>query len=843
MVDDLTVLLVGDGEPNEKLFEQLEKKDLSVEISALEEFPSLLALVEPHLVIQVGTKGAEDTVRILKESEEVRRVRLVIVAPRDDLNDLRKLDRTVVISLLADDIAPSVVAARVTMLAKKGPEKSEGIPSRAPRPPESPKATAPQPTAAKLAAPKPAAPKPAVPKLAAPQPAAPKAVVPSPANPEAAPSKKPVIPRATSLKPTPAPEPPAQHAAAPRQDAPAPVDAPEPEFGFDAESAEELTVAFDAPLPSMALKPAGAPPRVLVADTDVTRADYIACALRERGIIARIVPLDVAATHWALVRDFAPTVLLGDATSLNGTGQVWLQLLQADQALKRAKLVSIPFERVFSLDTAEVNLRTLIPHIPQLSADIKNEAKPTRGPTPPPQPKEAEAKDKREESSPEAPPPIEDDDDQFERMTVTHPVDVPEEARSSLPPSLPGAGILEDRGRQASIADIDELDVLDSVAPSHPSAHDAAAIPDSVPHHHTSRSAPTLLEGNKRLSERPRVTSRPPPAKSSGVFKVVLFLLVLGLGGVGTWLALGNEILGFSFPSMKGTKTQGTPKGAPGPVTPPAPSPADAERDVPPIEEEPADPLWVIPPKEPAKTCEELVTNLDVLKVGGIQQATLSWNQARQKMVLGDLDRAQVLMCEAVLLHEESLALEGLVSLYVTNRQPEQAARWIELALKVRGDRIKTLEVLGDVHSIRGKVDEAKKAFADALKVETSDQKVLDAVAEKTANEAESHLRAGAIAQAELLFRRAATLSPTNAKAAAGMAASHAAAGRTEGAQLWAEKTLNLDPENPVALVVQAGLVTEGGDSDRAIELCRRALKVDPTYPPAHALLRQLEGE
>src|SRR5690606_26571421 len=123
MVEDLTVLLVGDGEPDEKLVEQLEKKNLGVEISSKKEFPSLLALVEPHVVIHTGTEGAERTAAILKETEEVRRVRLIVLAPREELADLRQLDRRVVVSLLATDIAPSVVAARILMLAKKGPDK------------------------------------------------------------------------------------------------------------------------------------------------------------------------------------------------------------------------------------------------------------------------------------------------------------------------------------------------------------------------------------------------------------------------------------------------------------------------------------------------------------------------------------------------------------------------------------------------------------------------------------------------------------------------------------------------------------------------------------------------
>lgn len=901
MVEDLTVLLVGEGEPDETLFEQLEKKNLAVEISAPQEFSSLLALVEPHLVVHLGKEGAENTVKILKEQEEVRRVRLVLVAGRDDLPDLRRLDRAVVVSLLADDIAPSVVAARVLMLAKKGPDKS-GRPNRIAKPPaaapssqKSPPTTAAKPaptTAAKPAPAKipqaiPAPPKtppaiPAPPKAPPAKPPEPKPAprpAPPPAPPKSAPasppsmSKRPAIPRATSAKPVqPTEKKPAaaQSAAVPAPPLPAPVAATNENeeitsHGFDADSAEELTVAFDAPVPEAAKVPSG--PRVILADTDMTRADIIACALREAGVETRIVPLDAAATHWALVREFGPTIALGDSAAFNGPGQVWLQLFQADQALKKAKIVAVPFSTLFNPHNGRVGLRTLVPQIPQLSGELPSEAKPTAGPTPPPQSnkteepppapvsapqpssKESEHEDRQHEDRQHEDRQRDDhddeeDDDEFERMTVARPVDflVPEEARSSLAPSPP-SGILDDRSRQGSIADMEDLDVLDAVPPSHPSAKDPDSIPDGVPHRHTSRSAPTLLEGNPRLSSRSPPPNSKPPSKSRTGLKLFFFLVLVGVGGVGTWLAMGHEIAGFKLPSLRGTVP--SPATAPPPAQEAKPDPKEtAEPTDAPLETgEPGDPLWVVPPAKPVQSCEELVTNLEDLKAGGIQQATMSWNRARQKMVLGDLDSAHVLMCEAVLLHPESLALEGLASLYVTKRDPGKAQHWLDRALEARPDRTKTLKIQGDIYSLQGRIDEAKKALADSLKVSVDDQKTLSAVAGNVAAEAEQQWKGGATAQAELLYRRAIAMDPQNATAAAGMAASHAASGTAEGAQLWAERTLSLDDGNPVALVVQAALATEGGDADRAIELCKRALKRDPVYAPAHQLLQELESE
>jgi tetratricopeptide (TPR) repeat protein len=306
---------------------------------------------------------------------------------------------------------------------------------------------------------------------------------------------------------------------------------------------------------------------------------------------------------------------------------------------------------------------------------------------------------------------------------------------------------------------------------------------------------------------------------------------------------MGRDIAGFKLSSLRKHTPPAQPVRARDLSPKPTPDSGDGTEQPTSESEELSDPLWVVPPDKPVQTCEELVTNLEELKPGGIQQATLSWNRARQKMMLGDLDAAHVLMCEAVLIHPESLALEGLASLLVTKRAPEKAQRWLDLALEARPDRTKTLEIQGDIYSLQGRIDEAKKALADSLKISVDNQKTLEAVAENVVAEAELQLKGGATAQAELLYRRAIAMSPNNATAAAGMAASHAASGTAEGAQLWAERTLSLDDGNPVALVVQAALATEGGDDDRAIELCKRALKRDPVYAPAHQLLKNLEGQ
>jgi tetratricopeptide (TPR) repeat protein len=250
--------------------------------------------------------------------------------------------------------------------------------------------------------------------------------------------------------------------------------------------------------------------------------------------------------------------------------------------------------------------------------------------------------------------------------------------------------------------------------------------------------------------------------------------------------------------------------------------------------------LWIVPPTGSILSCEAAVPNLAELKAGGEQQANLSWAKARQSLVLGDLDKALVSLCEAVLLQTDSLALEGLASVYVSKRAPDMAKKWHDLALAARPDRGKTIEVGGDIQSLLGNVTGARDAFAKALGLDPHDQRTLNIIAANNIADAEKQRRAGALTQAELLFRRAASLNPDSTDAAAGMATTFAALGDTKMAQRWAEHTLKLDSGHHIALVVLAAIATEAGDKDRAKALCNQAIERNPNYLPAHQLLKSL---
>lgn len=149
MSDDLTVLLMGTPAPSEQLKSLLEKQRVFGDHAKLGELNNMVRLADPALVVHFGKEGAQDAVALLKDQPVAGRVRLVVVANRSELTELRKLDREVVASLLATDMPDSVLAARIAMLAKKrGDTGLRDMPSTAPPPAASAPTAAPPPTAA-----------------------------------------------------------------------------------------------------------------------------------------------------------------------------------------------------------------------------------------------------------------------------------------------------------------------------------------------------------------------------------------------------------------------------------------------------------------------------------------------------------------------------------------------------------------------------------------------------------------------------------------------------------------------------------------------------------------------
>ena len=805
MAEELTVLLVSAIEPDENLVAQLEKQGVFAEQCLPEELSNMLALVEPSLVVQLGAPGAAEVTELLKTTSNVRRVRLVIVAARKEIPELRKLDRAVVVSLLATDIAPSVVATRISMLARKGPGKTD-----------------PPPDVAEL--PHPPAP-----------PGPPRAVSKKPLNPisnPASPLGPGTLEKPAAKKTLPRAAPPPAAGAAPSPGGQAadhgdktPIPAARKRSSSTSDQEETPPEPAPASIDVVAVSLKDAKPRLALADGDISRADLIACALREAGISARLVPLEAAATRWRLLRSFRPNILLADSNALQGKGRVWYQLFQADEELRRAKVVSIPFERLFNEETGSVNLRTLIPQIPQLSRaslppvddedeDEDEDERPTLIHEPADGPSDKDSDDTDRLNFAEAPPEFEDETQAFDMSNLASEVDAKFAAQAAQ------SAASETKSPATEPAPIEARVNTDP-----------AAIGRSAPL--SLAQLPPIEEPPSEQSLSTSTISNHPPEKRSGRWLLVAAALLVAGGVLFAWKK------GALDARVPAPTSQAAPITEPPPVKAPAPVAPVVEKKPELTEEQKR---WFLPEQEPVPTCTELVPNLDELSKGGIQQATLSWDRARKTMVLGDLEKAQVFMCEAALIHPESLALEGLAGLYVSKRAPNQAMEWTKKALAIRPDRRKTQELEGDVLSLLGRPAEARAKWIEALKIDDK-QKTLDLIAAQYVTDAEFQLKGGAVSRAERLYRRAATLSPENAEAAAGLASAFFAADNVVAAKAWADHALSIKPGFSKALVVQADLLNATGEKEKALALYQEILKTDPGNARAHQQIFKLEQE
>ncbi len=774
--DSTTVLLVGEVKPDDKLIEELEKQDVIVEVAQCAELESLLTLVEPALVVQIGKAGTVATVNLLKKQENTRRIRLVVLAARLELPELRKLDRSVVLSLLATDIAPTVIAARVTMLAKKSQTKSQ----------------TPPPVAVKERAPAPS-------HLLA---------------------KKPLSGHAPN----------------------------KPEGDF-LKSGDTLDISVQSPTPSqlvasnaLTLNPGAVVPKELtklapkkletkatqeqkeetprgthiaLADTDTTRGDLIASALRAAGLATRLVPLDPGATHWSLIRDFAPTVLLADDRALRTTGQVWHQLFQADKALKKAKLVTLPFGRIFNDQDGSVNLRTLIPHFPELS---KVATKKIIAPSTTLATNEHNAgsvtSSSALQSEIESPCDEAEDESVNDRATLIQPDDFPP------PEALRPASIAPPPQGTEEEVELDESLELESIRPQEMGPH-----------------APGITPAPVARTVSPRKTKSTTLAWGAAAAALLL--------GFGAWYALKAP----TNIRVRAASSSITKKSAlPLPTSTPETLRAKEDKEealvnakLKELEKSAKNSLWTTTAPSPVPSCSSLVPHLKELSKGGLQQATLSWKKARKNLVLGDLDKAHTFMCEAALLHPKSLAIEGLSQLYLMKQDPIQAKEWIVKALSVRPDRSKTKMLSGDVESQLGNIEEARAIWLGTLKVKTTDSKSLALIAAKYVEDARPKLRSGSISGANILYRRAAILHSKNIAALTGLGATCLAAGQTKSAKAWAEKALTFDKGSAGALVVLADIAAQENRVPEAIVLYKKALETAPNNRRSHQQLYKLD--
>lgn len=252
----------------------------------------------------------------------------------------------------------------------------------------------------------------------------------------------------------------------------------------------------------------------------------------------------------------------------------------------------------------------------------------------------------------------------------------------------------------------------------------------------------------------------------------------------------------------------------------------------------PLDPLLV--EEAEVKGCDALLEGFEQQMVDPVQEASLAWKDAREAIVKGNLALAERKMCEAVQLHKESAALEGLAMLYLTERAPKRALGYLERAEATRPETMELINLRGDILSQLGDAEGALAAWLKALKLEPDETARRRAAAREFDKQGQGHLRRGAVPQAERWFRRAAALDPTNILALNGLAEAFLQTERFAQAETMARRALDISEYNPQAHVVLGDVARQAGDLAAAKASYERALQVRSDHWVAKARLREL---
>lgn len=706
MNTESTVLLVSTREVPAHLPADLEAAGVFVETTGLNELSQVFEVTCPDLIVHWGAEGFDDVAVFAAKGPEAKRVRMVVVAERSKLSEVRKANRSVVASVLADDMPGKALVERIVSLARRSSQNSQVVAN------------------------------PLVAAKSISNGARPLAITRPPAR---AP-----LTQLSSLRPTPSL-------------------ARQPEVRADQRplfTDDDVTRIATVNIPTRSKT---APPttatRIALVDDDVTRGAALAAALQERGFVVQLYPHDPERTRWALLRSFAP-----EAVVVNSAAEkpVWLELLRADAHLQKAEVIPAAYDRLFDENSGRLHMGSLLAHLtlpagtssPHASGDSTQAAAPGFAPLGLGQ-GEGHRNQLSSDSgfaSVEADEILEvqAEDDEENRPTLV--VDTPDITwgEGPPPPALPGG----------------------SVRPTPP----RPPRPSNVPFPETAAVGSAPLKQPKR-----------------GRRAILLTLVALAaVGAVGGFLWQKNNARRPTQRVASGpaiARPLGAPRGAedgaPAPAaTPGAGTAAAAAVSAP---RGPAD-LWTSADDPASKTCEEQIGHEVALPKGDVAQSIIYWDRARDALVLGDVGVAQINLCRAVFIHSKTFAVEALAETYVNSGSPRQAKRWVEEAMINRPGRPKTLELLGDVESRLGHVEEARKAWAQALHVPADDQKKLDAVAKQQVVEGQQALRAGSLVRAETLFRRAAGLSPINTEAAEGLSRVFGAQNKPALAQLWLDE-------------------------------------------------------
>lgn len=589
-----------------------------------------------------------------------------------------------------------------------------------------------------------------------------------------------------------------------------------PEGGAPAES-ESNEPAPSEPVPLTFSRRPLPPLRLALVDTDLTRAGAIAEELRGRGVTTQLVAPDQDATRWHLLRRFAPHGLVMDEESV-GDHAKWLETIRLDPFLSHVPLVVAPLARIFRESTGRADTSSLVPLLLSMGTEESALRDPLRA---------SQSLELRL--------------DQIGTVCLlevvgerVHPTRLEATAGEmrlqwQFAQGRAGAAALaRGDGPAEPLSGAEALDWLLAhpesriVVREAPEAQDSAASGTLLDELIDTATAQEVIPAfppsrSVRPSRRPPSTegaptdggAKTPPLARLGAWaqRARAVSVEGGTRLLRTWRELAPRaryaILGgatalaggLGFLALGGEAVEAEPEAEvqaaqPDPTPPPAPEPAPvAEPDTKKDEAEDQAVLFRVGADAKLPACDDrsLVAGEPAGAANGYLQ------RARQQLVAGSTDDARELMCKAALLDPAGPASEGLAQIYLAGRSLENAHHWAQSSLRYNPDRRTTKELLGDIASQQGEVQEARDIWLETMQLTGDETAKLEAVSRNQVREGNQAIRSRDLPRAERLFRRSITLDPKNAAAAVGLAQVYLEFGEREAATRWARHAERLD--------------------------------------------------
>lgn len=233
------------------------------------------------------------------------------------------------------------------------------------------------------------------------------------------------------------------------------------------------------------------------------------------------------------------------------------------------------------------------------------------------------------------------------------------------------------------------------------------------------------------------------------------------------------------------------------------PAPA-AEPAAPPVPRAPGKVPWDDQPNTKTAACESLTTAPVGPKAFLIQKAIKT---GQRELIRGNVKAAHVAFCEAALLDNPSeTVLLGLAQVLLMQADFEGALKASNQLVELKAGDARSLELRGDILVRMGRVDDARQDWYRAAGASRGSASLIANLSRVARSNAKDALRAGDLARADRMWRRAVALNPTDVDACVQLATVLNKNDQGSAAQRWVAYAESLDPSHPKLDALKAAL-------------------------------------